>query len=157
MNNSIKNISWQWVSGYSETKKSEALVAHPESIENCISIIKYCVEHQVSICPRGGGFTYYDMILNDNNLILDVTKMNKILNWSIDSGQITVQPGVTFADIFLTCLKDNWTLNSCPGGMLITVGGAISNNVHGKDAWKYGNFGNQIINLKLLLIFSDKF
>ena len=155
MNDSTENLSSQWVSGYSETKKSKALVANPESIENCISIIKYSIKHHVSICPRGGGFTYYDMILNDDNLILDVTKMNKILDWSRDSGQITVQPGVTFADIFLTCLKDNWTLNSCPGGMLVTVGGAISNNVHGKDAWKYGNFGNQIIKLKLLTASGD--
>ena len=33
----------------------------------------------------------------------------------------------------------------------MTVGGAISNNVHGKDAWKSGNFGYQICSFKLLL------
>ena len=95
------------------------------------------------------------MIQNNNNMILDTTKMNMVLDWCSDSGQIKVQPGVTFSDIFLICLKDNWTLNSCPGGMLVTVGGAISNNVHGKDAWKYGNFGNQVLSLKLLTSSGD--
>jgi len=141
--------------GYAETHSSNSLVIKPSSIEECREIINYCNREDIKICFRGGGFSYGDMILNTNELILDMSSMNNILVWDSDSGQISVEPGVSFASIFKTSLLDNWTLTSCPGGMDVTIGGAISNNVHGKDAWKNGNFGQQVTSIELLLSNSD--
>ena len=55
---------------------------------------------------------------------------DKFVYFNNSKGEITVQPGVTFAEIFKISLLNNWTLSSCPGGLDITIGGSISNNVH---------------------------
>ena len=88
-----------------------------------------------------------DFRWTENNLTL----INKILSWDYDKGIMIVQPGTTFAQIFNVSLLKNWTIASCPGSSDITIGGAISNNVHGKDCFKNGSFGNQVLELKLLL------
>lgn len=137
--------------GFSETTFSHSSVFRPSGIDQCMEGLNYCRSKQMTICSRGSGYTYGDMILNDKNAIFDFRKMNNILRWDHSTGQITVEPGVTFADILLESLLADWTLPSIPGGMKVTVGGAISNNVHAKDSWKNGNFGKNVISMKILL------
>ena len=81
--------------------------------------------------------------------------MREIVSWNREKGIMVVQPGTTFAQIFNISLLNNWTLASCPGSSEITIGGSVSNNVHGKDSYKNGNFGNQVLELKLLLASGD--
>jgi decaprenylphospho-beta-D-ribofuranose 2-oxidase len=148
---SLTAATWQPVQGYSEAQTVQSLVVYPRSIEDCQLILEQCRQYGYLICCRGGGYTYGDMILNSDQIILDTTQMSQVLQWDTEAGTITVQPGVTFASIFRKSLLCNWALSSCPGGMDVTIGGAVSNNVHGKDACKNGNFGDQVLHLKLLL------
>ena len=148
---SLEAASWQSIQGYAETKTAKSLVVYPRSIEDCQKLLEKCEQQGRLICCRGGGYTYGDMILNADQVVLDISQMNQILQWNPTQGTIVVQPGVSFASIFQYSLLHNWALSSCPGGMDVTIGGAVSNNVHGKDAWKNGNFGDQVKQFKLLL------
>ncbi len=148
---SLENASWQSVQGYAETQSAKSLVVYPCTVEDCQKLLEQCEQQGLQICCRGGGYSYGDMILNSDQVILDTSQMNQILNWNPEQGTVVVQPGVTFATVFQNSLLHNWTLSSCPGGMDVTIGGAISNNVHGKDSWKNGNFGDQVQQFKLLL------
>ena len=49
-----------------------------------------------------------------------------------------------------TTLPDNWNLTAIPGTGELTVGGAIANDVHGKDGTHVGNFNDQIISMDLI-------
>lgn len=138
------------ISGYAETKFVDCFEIYPSNIEECINIIEIAKKNQLSICNKGNGLSYSDLITNTGNIVLNLNKLNKILNWDQYSGIIEVESGVSFAQIFNLCMIDNWSLSSCPGSMDITVGGAISNNVHGKDSYKMGNFGNHVISLQIL-------
>lgn len=104
----------------------------------------------LTICPRGTGLSYADMILNDGQMILDLTRMSGPVEWDHATGRMTAPPGTRLADVLNISLPDRWVPNSCPGGMEVTLGGAISNNIHGKDAWRTGNFGDQVVAFKLL-------
>jgi len=146
---------WKYVHGWANTRRALALVTYPRTIEECLEVVKFSKKNNMTICPRGGGFTFGDMILNDGQVILDVSQMNDIISWDPQTGKLTVQPGVNFSSIFKVAMPANWTLPSCPGGLLVTVGGAISNNVHGKDAWNNGVFGNQVIEFKFLTANGD--
>ncbi|MFC1558371.1 FAD-binding protein [candidate division KSB1 bacterium] len=153
--NSFKDViparlKWEMLQGWAETHKTKSLVAYPTSVEECREVIKYAQKRGLTICPRGSGYTFGDMTLNSNNIILNTSQMNQIISWDEKTGKIVIQPGVMFSDILAKGLADNWALNSCPGGLSVTIGGAISNNVHGKDSWKNGNFGDQVSNIKLL-------
>jgi decaprenylphospho-beta-D-ribofuranose 2-oxidase len=143
-------LRWETLQGYAETRGSKAMVAYPTSIEECQNVLEFADKNALTICPRAGGFSYADMIMNEDHVVINLSRMNQVLQWDPQKGLIVVEPGVSFAEIFHRTLMRNWTLSSCPGGMGVTIGGAISNNVHGKDSWKNGNFGDQVTQLKLL-------
>jgi len=147
----FKNKKKELVNGYAETKFVKSYVFFPKNVNECIEIIENCKKKNLKICCRGSGLSYGDIITNNENVLLDFTLMNKIISWNNESGIIRLQPGTTFAQVFNFSLIENWTLSACPGSFDITIGGAVSNNVHGKDSYKNGNFGNQILEFKLLL------
>ena len=147
----FENKQIEFVKGYAETKSVQSYVFFPRNIEECVNIIESCKIKGLKICSRGSGLSYGDIITNKDNVIVDLTLINKVLSWNDETGIMIVQPGTTFAQIFNISFLKNWMLASCPGSQDITIGGAISNNVHGKDSFKNGNFGNQVLELKLLL------
>ena len=57
--------------------------------------------------------------------------------------------GTTLADILRLALPAGWTLPGVPGSFMVTVGGAIANNVHGKDAHRF-SFGRAVRAVELL-------
>lgn len=138
------------LSGYAETKYVDCFSLKPSTIEECKKIIEIANNKNMTICCKGNGLSYADQITNKKNIVLNLNKINKIINWDSDNGVLKAQTGVTFGQIFIKTMIDGWALPSCPGSMDITIGGAISNNVHGKDSYKMGNFGNNIISFKLL-------
>ena len=136
--------------GYAETGKSMGMVAYPFTVEECRAVLEFAKKNFLTICPRAGGLSYGDMILNEEHVVINLSRMDRVLEYDFEIGLIVVEPGVCFSEIFQRTMIHNWTLASCPGSMGVTVGGAISNNVHGKDTWKESNFGDQVTQLKLL-------
>tara|TARA_A100001037_G_C15147119_1_gene636850 strand:+ start:1548 stop:2936 length:1389 start_codon:yes stop_codon:yes gene_type:complete len=143
-------IKEETITSFTENLKSKCLVAYPKSIEELKEVLTFAKNNQKTICNRASGYSYGDMILNTNEIVLNLSRMDRILSWNRETGEMIVEPGAKFSDIFTKSLPDNWTLSACPGGD-ITVGGAVSNNVHGKDSWKSGNFGALVKDMKLLL------
>ena len=141
----------KYLSGYAETKFVESYLVYPDNLLEIKKIFKSCIKKKMTICFRGAGLSYADMITNKDNVLLDLSKYNKIISWNKISGEIVVESGVKFSQILKRSLKENYTLSSCPGSFDITIGGAISNNVHGKDSYKNGNFCKQIIEIGLML------
>lgn len=144
-------MRWESVQAFAGTSRTKSLVVYPHSIEECRAVIAHAKKEKRTVCPRGSGYTYGDMILNHGHLILNTSRMRRVIEWDPESGRMVVEPGVRFSDVFGLGLLTNWTLGACPGGMAVTIGGALSNNVHGKDSWKCGNFGDQVVECKLLL------
>jgi FAD/FMN-containing dehydrogenase len=99
----------------------------------------------------GSRNSYGDEFQNQGEIVLDMTQMNQIKSWNPETGVLVVEPGVTFQQALRICLKDNWVLPVAPGTRFPTIGGAGANNVHGKNSYKVGNFGEFIIEFDLLL------
>lgn len=96
----FKNLTKQKILAYTETKKTYSYLVRGDSIDTCMETIDYCKKNNYTINIRGGGYSYADVILNNGNFILDVTPMNKILEFNKETGVIRVEAGVTFAQIF---------------------------------------------------------
>jgi decaprenylphospho-beta-D-ribofuranose 2-oxidase len=146
-------IKYEQVTAYTESISTHSLSAYPSSLPDCKELISFAKRNGLTICPRGKGYSFADMILNDEHIVSNLIHMNQIIKWDQDTGQIVVEPGVTFTQIMIKTLSCNWMIPACPGNSEVTIGGAISNNVHGKDAWNKGNFGEHVISLKLLTSF----
>jgi FAD/FMN-containing dehydrogenase len=144
-------MHWEDVSSLVGSLRARCLVAWPENEAACRETLLFCRQNRLSVCPRGGGFSYGDIILNDRNVLLDTSKMSRILDFDESRGLITVEPGVRVIHILRTVLHRRFTLAASPSASTITVAGAIGANVNGKDAWRTGNFGDQVVSLKLMV------
>jgi decaprenylphospho-beta-D-ribofuranose 2-oxidase len=144
------HFEWMKVSSFSSTFESQSYLAQPKSELHCHELVDYAKAEGYTICPKGGGYSYFDNVLNDREIVCDISMMNKIVSWNPETGVMVVEPGCRLNEVLLIGLLDNWTLKACPGGMSITMAGSLSGNVHGKDSWKSGNFGDQVIQFKII-------
>ncbi len=144
-----KIFNWQC----SSSSQSELCFA--TNVYDLRNIIEMANNTGKSLSFRGGGCSYSDCFLNDRNIVVDLSRMSRIKSWDPDEGKMVVEPGVTFEKALLKSLPDNWILPAVPGSRYPTIGGAISNNVHGKNSFKHGNFGDCVTNLVILLASRD--
>ena len=138
------------VTSYDFQRQCESEIFYCGNVDEIEDVIKESERNSKNICIRASGQSLGDMILNDDNIILDVSKINKILNFDKVNGTILVEPGITFDELLPQILKEGWILQAIPGISKASIGGSISNNVHGKDSSKFGNFANNIIRMKIL-------
>ena len=105
------------------------------------------------ILPRGLGRSYGDCCLNENGYLLLTHRLNGILSFNEKTGVLCCEAGLSLADIVQRFLPCGWFLPVTPGTQYVTVGGAIANDVHGKNQHNAGSFANHV--LKFLLLRSD--
>ena len=143
-------MEWKEVDSLVGSIHTRSLVARPTNIEECRETLAYCRKLGLKICPRGAGRSYGDEALNNGQALLDVTAMNRILDFDQERAQITVEAGTRLIDIFEHVHYRQLTLPSSPTESHSTVSGAICANVNGKDGWKRGSFAHQVVRLSLL-------
>ena len=98
----------------------------------------------------GNGRSYGDICLNPNGFLWNTQGLNNFCSWVPETGRLTTEAGVLLKDVQQTFLSRGWMLPVTPGTQLVTVGGAIANDVHGKNHHAFGTFGDHIIRLWLL-------
>lgn len=103
-----------------------------------------------TVAFRGAGQSYGDASLNAGEVVIDCTAMNRILAWDPEAGLARCEPGVTIAQLWQAAIGDGWWPKVVPGTSFVTVGGAVSMNIHGKNAFRAGTFGEHVVALDLL-------
>jgi len=98
---------------------------------------------------HGLGKSYGDSALNPR--VLMTRRYNKLLDFDPRQGIVTCESGVTLADLVDVFLPRGWFLTVTPGTKLITVGGAIASDVHGKNHHGAGCFSAAVLSLRLML------
>lgn len=98
----------------------------------------------------GLGKSYGDACLNDGGTLLDTSNLNHFIEFNAAQGTLTCESGVTLAEILSLIIPRGWFLPVTPGLKYITIGGAISNDVHGKDHAHAGTFGHYLTQFELL-------
>jgi FAD/FMN-containing dehydrogenase len=77
-------------------------------------------------------------------------RLDRMLGLDLRSGTLECEAGVLLGDILRTVLPKGWFLPVVPGTQYVTVGGAIANDVHGKNHCHAGTFGRHVRRLMLL-------
>jgi FAD/FMN-containing dehydrogenase len=103
-----------------------------------------------TVLPFGHGRSYGDVCLNSAGTILDTRAMSSILAFDRSTGIIRCQAGALLSDILDFAVPAGWFLPVTPGTRFVTVGGAIANDVHGKNHHRAGTFGMHVLRLELL-------
>ena len=100
--------------------------------------------------PYGNGRSYGDSCLNDQGSLIDGKKLNRFISFDRQNGLLKVEAGVMLSDILALTVPNGWFLPATPGTKFVTVGGAIANDVHGKNHHVTGTFGCNITQFELL-------
>jgi len=101
------------------------------------------------IIPHGNGRSYGDSALNTN--IIHTIKHNYFLSFNKENGVLHCESGVLLSEILETFVPKGWFLSVTPGTKFITVGGAISSDVHGKNHHIAGSFSETVLSFRLAL------
>jgi FAD/FMN-containing dehydrogenase len=99
--------------------------------------------------PFGNGRSYGDVCLNDQGILLVTRALDRFIRFDPASGVLECEPGVLLSEIIDLTLPHGWFPAVTPGTALLTVGGAIANDVHGKNHHRAGSFGHHVIEFEL--------
>jgi FAD/FMN-containing dehydrogenase len=105
---------------------------------------------QYPLLPFGNGRSYGDSCLNNGADLIDGRSLNHFIQFDPTTGQLRCEAGVLLADILHFTVGRGWFLPVTPGTRFITVGGAIANDVHGKNHHRSGTISHHIIQFELL-------
>lgn len=128
----------------------------PETTQQVSNIVKICCEHDINIIPQGGntglvGGQIPDM--QENNIIISMNKMNKIVDISPENHAVTVESGVILQNLH-DILNDKtdliFPLTLASQGSA-QIGGLISTNAGGVSVLKYGTMKDLIFGLEVVL------
>jgi len=92
----------------------------------------------------GNGRSYGDVCLNDGGTLLHTRGIDRFIRFDVATGVLECEAGVLLSDIISLTLPHGWFPAVTPGTALVTVGGAIANDVHGKNHHRAGSFGHHL-------------
>jgi FAD/FMN-containing dehydrogenase len=102
------------------------------------------------VLPYGRGRSYGDCCLNEGGILLDTAGLSRFIAFDRERGILRCEAGVTLGDILDLTMPHGWGLAVVPGTQHVSVGGAIANDVHGKNHHRAGTFGCHVRQFELL-------
>jgi FAD/FMN-containing dehydrogenase len=98
----------------------------------------------------GMGRSYGDVCLLKDGTLLPTTSMDRLLAFDTATGLLTAEAGITLAQILAFAVPRGFFLPVTPGTKYVTLGGAIANDIHGKNHHVAGTFGSHVTQFELV-------
>lgn len=105
---------------------------------------------EVSLLAFGNGKSYGDSCHNDTGLLIPMREHDAVLGFDPERGILTAEAGATLEQLIAHAAPHGYFLPVTPGTRFVTLGGAIANDVHGKNHHRRGTFGCHVESLMLL-------
>ena len=90
---------------------------------------------------RGLGRSYGDVGFNTDGYLLDITRADHFLSADWETGLVRAEAGISLDALLCVCVPRGWFLPVSPGTKFVTLGGAVANDVHGKNHENAGTIG----------------
>jgi FAD/FMN-containing dehydrogenase len=103
-----------------------------------------------SALPYGCGRSYGDSCINSHASQISTKRLNRFIRFDTKQGILHAEAGLTLDEILQVIIPRGWFLPVVPGTRFVTLGGAIANDVHGKNHHHAGSFGCHVKSLTLL-------
>lgn len=117
---------------------------------NVSAMLDSIVDAHGNTLPYGNGCSYGDSCLAASDWVLHMRRLDRFIHVDWQQGTIVAEAGVTLAEILAIAIPRGWFLSVTPGTQYATVGGAIANDVHGKNHHLRGTFGSHVRGFGLL-------
>jgi glycolate oxidase len=128
-------------------------VVRPKTVEQVQKIMRYANKNKIPVVPRGAGSgTSGHSVPIDGGIVLDMKRMNCILEVSPEDMLVRVEPGVVDDDLNRTLLPYGLFYPPAPASSRIaTIGGEIAANASGVRSVKYGATRDYVMGMKVVL------
>ncbi|KMW59531.1 L-fuco-beta-pyranose dehydrogenase [Candidatus Rhodobacter oscarellae] len=131
--------------GWGRVLKAEGQLARPEKRAGLTALL---AEKQVPAI--GNCRSYGDACLNSGGKAVDMTRLDRFLGFDETTGVLSVEAGITIGEVARVMAPKGWLPAVMPGTGFATVGGAIANDVHGKNHHGAGTFGQHVAGFTLV-------
>lgn len=128
-------------------------VVEAQSIKDVQDTMKFANAHKIPVTTWGAGSSIVNSSAGlDDGIVLNLSKMNKILEINIPNQYAIVEAGVINADLDKEVRKQGYFFAPDPGSKPISsVGGNIATNAGGMSSLKYGTTKQSVIGLQIVL------
>ncbi len=125
----------------------------PESTEQIAEIVKFANQYKIPVVPRGAGTSLSGGAVSvQGGIIVDLSRMNRILEISIENRYARVQAGVVCDDLNRQLAKHGFTFPPDPASSTVaTIGGNVATNAGGIKGAKYGTTRDYVLGLQVVL------
>ncbi len=106
-------------------------------------------QHNQPVLAYGNGRSYGDSCLNDGGGLIVARGLGRILSFDAQGGVVLCEAGVLLDELLQLCVPAGWFPPVTPGTSLVTIGGALANDVHGKNHHRAGTFGRHVRSFEL--------
>ena len=129
------------------------MIVRPETTQEVSEIVKIANKYKIHMVPRGGGADLVGGSVSEGGILLDLTRMNKVLEVNEDDYYCIVECGVTWGALFTELYPRGYTSGFIgPGsGYSATVCGSISNSSAGFGSTKYGLAPDNCLGVEVVL------
>ena len=110
-----------------------------------------------SLIARGAGRAYGDAALNDQNRVVDLTRLNRMLSFDATTGLLRCEAGVTIAELIDVFLPRGFFPPVTPGTRFVTLGGSIAADVHGKNHHRDSSLASHVTSFDLMVASGEVF
>ena len=131
---------------------ADALV-FPLTTQEVSSVLRYAHENRIPVTPRGAGTNLVGSTvpLKGGGILLDLSRMNRVLELDTDTMTMTVEPGILLQDVQAYVEARGFFYPPDPGEKASSIGGNISTNAGGMRAVKYGVTRDYVRGLEVVL------
>ena len=130
---------------------ADALV-FPLSTQEVSSLLRFAHENHIPVTPRGAGTNLVGSTVPvKGGIILDLSRMNRVLELDEDTMTLTVEPGILLQDVQTYVEQRGFFYPPDPGEKVSSIGGNISTNAGGMRAVKYGVTRDYVRGLEAVL------
>ena len=130
---------------------STSYVFHPVNISGILEAFETARMLDLTVGLKGAGNSYGDAFQNPEAVVVDLSRMARILHYDPSSGIVQCEPGVTIETLWKYVIADGWWPPVVSGTGKVTLGGAIAANIHGKNNFLAGPIGEHVLSFDLLM------
>lgn len=138
------------IAPWSRTPRTRMEVAHPAFPDELAPLVAQRAELPHGVLAGGLRRSYSDGCINDGGALIEMAGLDRFIRFDRTSGLLEAEAGVSLAAILKLVIPAGFFLPVTPGTKFVTLGGAIANDVHGKNHHRAGTFGCWIRSLSLL-------
>ncbi len=148
---STLNNTFTIIDNFGHSLSAPSYLIRPGTAEEIYQTFLLARKSGLTVTARGAGRSYNDASLNGGGIVLDLTGLNRILEWDPVSGLVRCESGVTLEQLWHRVLPDGWWPPVVSGTMTTTLGGCLGANIHGKNNFRMGTIGEHVTEFDVIL------